>query len=118
MRFQVIVVIINFLVININVRVRTRHPPSLLTARLVVHILNVLFHLVFPPFEAATLAFLEGMLRSLATTYRAEEFKNLGGVRVGEMTSEVCLPSESETGTFGIRALELARGEDVTGNAF
>jgi hypothetical protein len=83
-----------------------------------VYILNVLFHLVFPPLEATTLAFLGGMLRSLAATYRAEELKNLGGMRVGEMTPEVCLSSESETGTLRIRALEFSGGEDVAGNAF
>ena len=83
-----------------------------------MHILNVLFHLVFTPLEAATLAFCERMLRPIATTYRAEEFKDLGGVRIGEMASEVRLPSESETGTLRIRALEFAGGEDVAGHAF
>lgn len=115
LRLQIIVIII--ILFFVNARVRLQQSPSLPTAQLVVHILDVLLHLVFASSEAATLAFLGGVLRSLATTYRAEEFKDLGCMRVGKMTFEVRLPPESKTGTLCIRALELAGGEDMASDA-
>jgi len=107
------IIVVGIVLFLVNVRVRLQQSHSLLTAQFVVHILDVLLHLVFASSEAAALAFLGGMLRSLAARYWAEELKNLGCMRVGEMTFEVCLPSKSEIGTIWIRALEFAGGEDM-----